>query len=49
MVENTANNTCGGYTIIRTIGVGGNAPVKLVEKDGQQYAMKIMTPGQAGW
>ena len=49
MVENTTRNTCGGYTIIKTIGVGGNAPVKLVEKDGQQYAMKIMTPGQAGW
>jgi len=25
---------CGDYNIIRTIGEGGNAVVKLVEKDG---------------
>lgn len=26
--------TCGDYTITRTLGFGGNAVVKLVEKDG---------------
>ena len=35
MVDKNMTNNCGGYTIIRTIGVGGNAPVKLVEKNGQ--------------
>ena len=34
-------NTCGQYKIIRTLGEGGNAVVKLVEKDGVQSAMKI--------
>ena len=48
MVENAMPN-CGGYTIIKTIGVGGHAPVKLVEKDNQQYAMKIMTPDKKEW
>ena len=34
-------STCGPYTIIRTLGEGGNAVVKLCEKDGQKYAIKI--------
>ena len=42
MVEQSEEtNTCGGYTIKSTLGEGGNAVVKLVEKDGAQYAMKI--------
>lgn len=46
MVESSSGgkNTCGPYKIIRTIGEGGTAVVKLVEKDGQKYAMKIFTP-----
>ena len=39
-------NTCGGYKIIRTLGEGGTAVVKMVEKDGQKYAMKIFTPAE---
>ena len=35
-------STCGPYKIMRTIGEGGNAVVKLAEKDGLQYAVKIM-------
>lgn len=35
-------STCGPYKIMRTIGEGGNAVVKLAEKDGIQYAVKIM-------
>ena len=47
MVESTTNgkleiSTCGDYNIIRTLGHGGNAVVKLVERDGTRYAMKIM-------
>ena len=47
MVESTTNgklatSTCGDYNIVRTLGHGGNAVVKLVEKDGTRYAMKIM-------
>ena len=42
MVEQSGEvNTCGGYTIKSTLGEGGNAVVKLVEKDGAQHAMKI--------
>ena len=42
MVEQQGKpNTCGQYTILRTLGEGGNAVVKLVEKDGVQSAMKI--------
>ena len=33
--------SCAGYTILRTLGWGGNAVVKLVEKDEQLYAMKM--------
>jgi len=36
--------TCGDYTITRTLGFGGNAVVKLVEKGGVEYAMKIFEP-----
>ena len=36
--------TCGDYEITRTLGFGGNAVVKLVEKDGVEYAMKIFEP-----
>ena len=36
--------SCGGYKIIQTLGKGGNAVVKQVEKDGVQYAMKIFEP-----
>ena len=36
--------SCGGYKILQTLGKGGNAVVKLVEKDGQKYAMKIFEP-----
>ena len=36
--------TCGDYNITRTLGFGGNAVVKLVEKDGIEYAMKIFEP-----
>ena len=32
---------CNGYKIIKTLGQGGSASIKLVEKDGNQYAMKI--------
>ena len=39
--KNVATPTCGDYTVIRTLGYGGNAVIKLVEKDGIQYAMKI--------
>ena len=35
------SETCGGYTIIKTLGKGGNSVVKLVEKDEKLYAMKI--------
>ena len=42
MVEQQGQpNTCGQYKILRTLGEGGNAVVKLVEKDGVQSAMKI--------
>jgi serine/threonine protein kinase len=42
MVEQRSyTSTCGPYTILQTIGEGGNAVIKLVEKDGAQYAMKI--------
>ena len=42
MVEQSGEaNTCGGYKIKSTLGEGGNAVVKLVEKDGAEYAMKI--------
>ena len=44
MIEaQTQLNTCGKYDIIRTLGEGGNAVVKLVEKDGVQSAMKIFS------
>lgn len=36
--------TCGDYTITRTLGFGGNAVVKLCEKQGVEYAMKIFEP-----
>ena len=36
--------TCGDYTITRTLGFGGNAVVKLCEKGGVEYAMKIFEP-----
>ena len=39
--------TCGGYNILRTLGAGGNAVVKEVEKDGNHYAMKIFEPSPA--
>ena len=39
--------TCGGYNILRTLGAGGNAVVKEVEKDGNRYAMKIFEPSPA--
>ena len=35
---------CNGFRILRTLGKGGNGVVKLVEKDGQEYAMKIFEP-----
>ena len=39
---------CGGYQIVRTLGQGGNAVVKLVEgAGGHQYAMKIFEPHAA--
>ena len=40
-------STCGGYQILRTLGSGGNAVVKEVEKDGNRYAMKIFEPSPA--
>jgi len=43
MIEDrNKNSTCGPYKLIRTIGQGGNAVVKLSEKDGVQYAIKMM-------
>ena len=36
--------TCGDYEIKSTLGYGGNAVVKLVEKGGVEYAMKIFEP-----
>ena len=38
---------CGDYRILRTLGKGGNAVVKLVEKGGVEYAMKIFEPHAA--
>ena len=43
-----AGATCGGYTILKTLGRGGNAVVKLVEKDNQLYAMKIFKSEKFG-
>jgi len=40
--EGNGNSTCGQYKLIRTIGQGGNAVVKLAEKDGIQYALKMI-------
>ena len=37
-------STIAGYKIHRTLGKGGNAVVKLVEKDNHKYAMKIFEP-----
>ena len=37
-------STCGDYEIKSTLGFGGNAVVKLVERGGQEYAMKIFEP-----
>ena len=39
--------TCGGYNILRTLGAGGNAVVKEVEKDGNRFAMIIFEPSPA--
>ena len=36
--------SCNGFRILRTLGKGGNGVVKLVEKDGKEYAMKIFEP-----
>ena len=36
--------SCNGFKILRTLGKGGNGVVKLVEKDGHEYAMKIFEP-----
>ena len=36
--------TCGDYEVLRTLGSGGNAVVKLVQKEGIEYAMKIFEP-----
>lgn len=36
--------TCGDYQVVRTLGFGGNAVVKLVERGGVEYAMKIFEP-----
>ena len=36
--------SCNGFKILRTLGKGGNGVVKLVEKDGNEYAMKIFEP-----
>ena len=30
-----------GYTVTKTLGQGGNAVVKQVEKDGEFFAMKV--------
>jgi len=38
---------CNGYRIVKTLGEGGSASIKLVEKDGHQYAMKIFQPDEA--
>ena len=35
---------CDNYKILRTLGRGGNAVVKLVERRGKQYAMKLFQP-----
>lgn len=40
-------STCGEYEIIRTLGIGGNAVVKLVKKGGKEFAMKIFEPNAA--
>ena len=36
--------SCGGFRIVRTLGKGGHGVVKLVEKNGQEFAMKIFEP-----
>ena len=43
MVENTEleRPNCGGYQILKTLGAGGNAVVKLVVGNGNKRAMKI--------
>ena len=39
--------SCDGYRILRTLGKGGHGVVKLVEKNGNEYAMKIFEPHPA--
>ena len=39
-------STCGPYKVLRTLGEGGNAVIKLDEKDGEQFALKIMLLGE---
>ena len=45
--------SCGGYTVEKTLGMGGNAVVKLVSKvDGgerKEFAMKIFEPHQSNY
>ena len=36
--------SCNGYKILKTLGKGGNGVVKLVEKNGHEFAMKIFEP-----
>lgn len=40
--QNNKLSTCGPYKVLRTLGEGGNAVIKLAEKDGEQFALKIM-------
>lgn len=45
MVEHSNENglsTCGPYKIFKTLGEGGNAVVKLAEREGVKYAIKIL-------
>jgi len=43
--SNIEGPRCGPYKLIRTLGEGGNAVVKLAEKDGVKYALKIFLMG----
>jgi serine/threonine protein kinase len=45
--QNNELSTCGPYKVIRTLGEGGNAVIKLAEKDGEQFALKIMLLGES--
>ena len=40
-------STCGPYKVLRTLGEGGNAVIKLAEMNGEQFALKILLLGDS--